>query len=148
MRQCHSGSIAGTVSRSLTKAAIVVVLISLFVDPTTGVAYAERSIDWDAVAQCESGGNWHADTGNGFYGGLQFKQSTWEANGGVGSPAKASREQQIAVANRVLATQGPEAWPKCGPDQTLFPMDVVNIVRSGHPLRSTLHKLWSKTIGH
>jgi resuscitation-promoting factor RpfC len=146
MRHCHRGSIAETACRSLTKAAIVVVLLSLFIDPTTGVAYAARSVDWDAVAQCESGGNWHADTGNGFYGGLQFKQSTWEENGGVGSPAKASREQQIAVANRVLATQGPEAWPKCGPDQTLFPTDVVNILRSGHPLRSTLHKLWSKAV--
>ena len=147
MRHCGGAGIAQTVCKSLTKAAIVVVLISVFIDPATGVAYAE-SIDWDAVAECESGSDWTADTGNGYYGGLQFKQSTWDENGGVGSPAKASREQQIAVANRVLATQGPEAWPKCGPNQTLFPTEVVNILRSGHPLRSTLHKLWSKTIPH
>jgi resuscitation-promoting factor RpfC len=132
---------------SFVTAAIVVVVISLFIDPATGVAYAE-SVNWDAVAQCESDGDWSADTGNGFYGGLQFKQSTWEENGGVGSPAKASREQQIAVANRVLATQGPEAWPKCGGNQQLFPMEVVNVLRSGHPIRSTLHKLWSKAIPH
>jgi resuscitation-promoting factor RpfC len=127
--------------------AIIVVSISLFIDPATGVAYAD-SVNWDAVAQCESGGNWSANTGNGFYGGLQFKQSTWEANGGVGSPAQASREQQIAVANRVLATQGPEAWPTCGGNQQLFPMEVINVLRSGHPIRSTLRMLWSKAIPH
>jgi hypothetical protein len=128
-------------------AALVVLGISLVIDPATGVAYAE-GMDWDAVAQCESGGNWSADTGNGFYGGLQFKQSTWDENGGIGNPATASRDQQIAVANRVLATQGPEAWPKCGGDQGLFPIEVVNILRSGHPLRSTLHKLWSLSVPH
>ncbi|WP_299563120.1 transglycosylase family protein [uncultured Mycolicibacterium sp.] len=72
------------------------------------------SVNWDAIAQCESGGNWAADTGNGHYGGLQFKPSTWTAHGGVGSPATATREQQIQVAERVLATQGLKAWPKCG----------------------------------
>jgi resuscitation-promoting factor RpfC len=136
---------AQSACKSLVLSALVVVGISLFIDPTTGVAYAD-GMDWDAVAQCESGGNWHANTGNGFYGGLQFKPSTWAANGGIGDPAMASREQQIAVANRVLATQGPEAWPKCGGQQELFPIEVVNIIRSGHPLRSTLHKLWSLTV--
>jgi LysM repeat protein len=72
------------------------------------------SVNWDAVAQCESGGNWATDTGNGFYGGLQFTMSTWHANGGQGSPQNASRAEQIAVANRVLATQGIHAWPVCG----------------------------------
>nr|WP_269749328.1 transglycosylase family protein [Mycobacterium shimoidei] len=132
---------------SFVKAAIVVIAISVVIDPATGVAYAD-SVNWDAVAECESGGDWDADTGNGFYGGLQFKQSTWDENGGLGSPADASREQQIAVAERVLANQGPEAWPKCGPNQQLFPMEVINILRSGHPLRSTLHKLWSMAIPH
>ena len=131
--------------KSLVLSALVVLGISLFIDPTTGVAYAD-GMDWDAVAQCESGGNWGANTGNGFYGGLQFKQSTWDENGGIGNPANASRDQQIAVANRVLATKGPEAWPKCGGDQDLFPIEVVNILRSGHPLRSTLHKLWSLSV--
>ncbi|MGH3970460.1 MAG: transglycosylase family protein [Mycobacterium sp.] len=119
----------------------------MFIDPATGVAYA-AGLDWDAVAECESGGDWTADTGNGFYGGLQFKPSTWVENGGVGSPAQASREQQIAVANQVLTTQGPAAWPKCGGNQQLFPIEVVNILRSGHPLRSALHKLWSLSIPH
>jgi hypothetical protein len=72
------------------------------------------TVNWDAIAQCESGGNWSTNTGNGFYGGLQFKPSTWASHGGVGSPAAASREEQIRVAERVLATQGLKAWPKCG----------------------------------
>jgi resuscitation-promoting factor RpfC len=80
---------------------------------STGSANAD-SINWDAIAQCESGGNWSTNTGNGAYGGLQFKQATWSANGGVGNPATASREEQIAVAENVLRTQGLDAWPKCG----------------------------------
>jgi Spy/CpxP family protein refolding chaperone len=70
--------------------------------------------NWDAMAQCESGGNWSANTGNGFYGGLQFKPTTWAANGGVGSPAGASRQEQIRVARNVMRTQGLGAWPVCG----------------------------------
>ncbi len=77
-----------------------------------GTAHAD--VNWDAVAACESGGNWAISTGNGFYGGLQFTLSTWRANGGVGMPQHASREQQIAVANNVLRTQGIGAWPVCG----------------------------------
>lgn len=70
---------------------------------------------WDQVAQCESSGNWGISTGNGFYGGLQFTQSTWNAYGGSGNPADASEAEQKAVAQRVLAGQGPGAWPVCGP---------------------------------
>lgn len=70
-------------------------------------------LNWDAVAQCESSGNWSANTGNGFSGGLQFTPSTWRAFGGSGAASQASREQQIAVAERVLAAQGPGAWPVC-----------------------------------
>jgi len=72
------------------------------------------SVNWDAIAQCESGGNWHISTGNGYYGGLQFTLSTWHANGGSGNPANASREEQIRVAENVLASQGIGAWPVCG----------------------------------
>ena len=79
-----------------------------------GTASAAPDVNWDAVAACESGGNWATNTGNGFYGGLQYTLSTWHANGGVGNPATASREQQISVAQRVLATQGIRAWPVCG----------------------------------
>jgi hypothetical protein len=75
---------------------------------------AADTVNWDAIAQCESGGNWGINTGNGHYGGLQFKQATWTANGGVGSPARASRAEQIRVAENVLRTQGLKAWPKCG----------------------------------
>lgn len=78
--------------------------------PTAGA----DTVNWDAIADCESGGNWSTDTGNGAYGGLQFKPTTWAAHGGIGSPASASREEQIRVAENVLATQGIGAWPKCG----------------------------------
>ncbi|OIH92538.1 transglycosylase family protein [Curtobacterium sp. MCBA15_001] len=76
-------------------------------------ANAADGSTWDALAQCESGGNWAINTGNGYSGGLQFTQSTWAANGGTGSPASASRETQIAVAEHVLASQGWGAWPAC-----------------------------------
>jgi len=72
-----------------------------------------RGALWDKVAGCESGGRWNINTGNGFAGGLQFTPGTWRAYGGVGSPAAASREAQIAVAERVLAGQGWGAWPNC-----------------------------------
>jgi hypothetical protein len=81
---------------------------------STGTAHAD-SVNWDAIAKCESGGNWAINTGNGAYGGLQFKQATWNANGGVGNPATAPRSEQIRVAENVLRTQGLKAWPKCGP---------------------------------
>ncbi len=70
---------------------------------------------WDRVAQCESGGNWSTNTGNGFHGGLQFTSSTWHANGGHGSAAGASKAEQKRVARNVLKSQGPGAWPVCGP---------------------------------
>ena len=67
------------------------------------------------MAQCESGGNWATNTGNGYSGGLQFSASTWAAYGGTGSAANATREQQIAVAEQVQASQGWGAWPSCAP---------------------------------
>ncbi|WP_302468771.1 transglycosylase family protein [Curtobacterium flaccumfaciens] len=76
-------------------------------------ANAASGSTWDQLAQCESGGNWAINTGNGYYGGLQFNLGTWQANGGAGNPASASREAQIAVAERVLASQGWGAWPAC-----------------------------------
>ena len=80
----------------------------------TGTANAESGVDWDAVAACESGGNWSTSTGNGYYGGLQFNMGTWRAYGGSGSPQHASRAEQIRVAENVLRTQGLHAWPVCG----------------------------------
>ena len=68
---------------------------------------------WDRLAKCESGGNWSINTGNGYYGGLQFTKSTWRAYGGTGSPHNASRARQIAVAKKVQRGQGWGAWPGC-----------------------------------
>jgi resuscitation-promoting factor RpfA len=77
---------------------------------------AQAATVWDRVAACESGGNWAINTGNGFYGGLQFSGSTWQAFGGTrfaSTANRASKATQIAVARRVLAAQGPGAWPVC-----------------------------------
>ncbi|MEU6542177.1 transglycosylase family protein [Streptomyces sp. NPDC046859] len=82
----------------------------------TGDAAAADSGVWDRIAQCESGGDWHINTGNGYYGGLQFAASTWRAYGGTAyAPTAdgASREQQIAVATKVQRAQGWGAWPTC-----------------------------------
>ncbi|QIS23402.1 transglycosylase family protein [Nocardia terpenica] len=81
----------------------------------TGTSVAEPGHDWDAVAWCESAGDWHISTGNGYYGGLQFLSATWWAyGGGPGLPHEYTREEQIRVAENVLAGQGPGAWPVCG----------------------------------
>ncbi|MFD7298763.1 transglycosylase family protein [Streptomyces sp. NPDC059897] len=80
-------------------------------------ASAATTSEWDQVAQCESGGNWSINTGNGFYGGLQFSASTWSAYGGdqyASTADQASKAQQIAVGEKVLASQGAGAWPNCG----------------------------------
>jgi LysM repeat protein len=80
-----------------------------------GSAKADTSV-WDRVAACESGGNWHINTGNGYYGGLQFSSSTWLSYGGGAYASRAdlaSKSQQIAIAQRTLASQGPGAWPVC-----------------------------------
>ncbi|MEV0253889.1 transglycosylase family protein [Streptomyces sp. NPDC050732] len=82
----------------------------------TGTAGAADVGTWNKVAACESGNNWSINTGNGYFGGLQFKQSTWEAYGGTAYASRADRatkEQQIAVAEKVLDAQGPGAWPVC-----------------------------------
>ncbi len=100
--------------KSLVKSAVVGGFVAASLTSSTVVANAAPTPNWDAIAQCESGGNWAANTGNGEYGGLQFKPATWAEYGGVGNPATATRDQQIAVANRVFAQEGVEAWPKCG----------------------------------
>ena len=76
--------------------------------------YASGNSAWDRIAQCESGGNWAENTGNGYYGGLQFSLSTWHAYGGTSRPDLVSREQQIAIANKVRAQSGYSSWPVCG----------------------------------
>ena len=90
---------------------------------TAGTASAATTSAWDAVAQCESGGNWAINTGNGFYGGLQFTASTWAGYGGTAyAPTAnlASKDQQIAVAEKVLASQGAGAWPVCSLKANLY----------------------------
>ncbi|MGA5464736.1 transglycosylase family protein [Mycobacterium sp. NPDC050041] len=114
---CTNG-IIGTLRKALVRAgwltatAAAIAMAPTLLSPATANA---DSLNWDAVAQCESGGNWSTNTGNGHYGGLQFKPSTWAAHGGRGNPATAPRSEQIRVAERVLAKQGIGAWPKCGP---------------------------------
>jgi uncharacterized protein YabE (DUF348 family) len=76
--------------------------------------FASGGTVWDSLAQCESGGNWAINTGNGYYGGLQFSLSTWQAYGGTGLPSDASRETQIAIATKLRdATGGYGSWPAC-----------------------------------
>ena len=94
-------------------AALATLLTGVVVSPA-----AQAGSVWDAVAACESGGNWAINTGNGYYGGLQFSASTWAGYGGTHyapSANRASKAVQILIAGRVLAAQGPGAWPVCGP---------------------------------
>ena len=80
-------------------------------------ATAASPAAWDQVAQCESGGDWHINTGNGYYGGLQFSAQTWSGYGGgeyAATADQATKEQQIEIGERVLAGQGAGAWPNCG----------------------------------
>ncbi|MEU6647407.1 transglycosylase family protein [Saccharomonospora sp. NPDC046836] len=102
-----------TASRTFARVAVAGLAVGAPLAIAATPAQAQ-SVNWDAIAQCESGGNWSINTGNGYYGGLQFSPSTWQAYGGTGNPANASREQQIAVAERVLQGQGIGAWPVCG----------------------------------
>jgi LysM repeat protein len=101
----------GIVVASVAGAALVPAVMA-------STASAASVSTWDAVASCESGGNWSINTGNGYYGGLQFSTSSWlGAGGGKYAPRAdlATKDQQIAVAENLLASQGPGAWPVCGP---------------------------------
>ncbi|MFI6083723.1 transglycosylase family protein [Streptomyces sp. NPDC051217] len=98
------------VAAGVTGSAIAIPLLG-----ATGASAADAST-WDRVAECESGGMWSADLGNGYYGGLQISQETWVDFGGTAyapTADQASRSQQIAVAEKILAAQGPSAWPTC-----------------------------------
>lgn len=100
-------------SRNLARVAVAGIAVGAPLTIAATPAAAD-SVNWDAIAECESGGDWSINTGNGYYGGLQFKLSTWQAYGGTGMPHESSRDQQIAVAERVLDGQGIGAWPVCG----------------------------------
>ncbi|MFC4602856.1 transglycosylase family protein [Rhodococcus kronopolitis] len=102
-----------TFKRALGAVVATGALVAVPMALATGTASAQGH-DWSGVAQCESGGNWNTNTGNGFSGGLQFTPSTWAAYGGTGNAADASQSEQIRVAENVLAGQGAGAWPVCG----------------------------------
>ncbi|MGW4383648.1 transglycosylase family protein [Kitasatospora sp. NPDC004531] len=112
---------AATTASKRNRVRAAVVGGALLAVPVAGLVTATSAsaadvATWDKVAQCESGGNWSINTGNGFYGGLQFTSSTWAAFGGTAYAAQANlatKAQQIAVAEKVLASQGPGAWPVC-----------------------------------
>ncbi|MGD9517721.1 transglycosylase family protein [Mycolicibacterium sp.] len=99
--------------RALIASALVAAALATVSVAAPGKANA-TSVDWDAVALCESGGDWSINTGNGYFGGLQFLPSTWTANGGSGLPSRAPRTEQIRVAENTLRSQGIGAWPVCG----------------------------------
>ena len=108
-----------TLRRGLSRSAVAVaggaVVASGMIAATTTSASAATG--WDEVAACESGGDWSINTGNGYYGGLQFSQQTWEGFGGTeyaSTADQASKSQQIAIGERVLEGQGAGAWPNCG----------------------------------
>ena len=82
-------------------------------DTGGGIGDPNSYATWDALAQCEAGGNWAANTGNGYYGGLQFSLSTWRSVGGTGLPSDASRETQILMGQRLQARSGWGSWPAC-----------------------------------
>ncbi|GCB50604.1 transglycosylase family protein [Streptomyces sp. NL15-2K] len=110
----------GNPNRSRTRTTAVLagaaLLAPLGLLAATGNAAAADGGVWDRIAQCESGGDWHINTGNGYYGGLQFSGSTWRAYGGTAyapTADQATKDQQIAVATKVQRAQGWGAWPTC-----------------------------------
>jgi phage tail protein X len=102
-----------TTGRTLARTAIAGAVISAPAIAAPAASADTGGTVWDKLAQCESTGNWNINTGNGFSGGLQFTPSTWRSFGGAGLAHRATREQQITVAQRVLAEQGWGAWPAC-----------------------------------
>ncbi|MBD0744372.1 transglycosylase family protein [Streptomyces sp. CBMA152] len=111
----RSGSRRSRGTAALIGAAVVAAPLALLA-VSAGPAGAADGAVWDRIAQCESGGNWHINTGNGYYGGLQFSAGSWRAYGGgayASTADGASRAQQIAVATRLQHAQGWGAWPSC-----------------------------------
>mgnify|MGYP000924203226 FL=1 len=100
-------------SKLLRRSAAALVLAATSATMIAPASHAADAATWEKLAQCESGGNWSINTGNGFYGGLQFTQQSWNGVGMSGSPQYASREAQIEAGERLLAIQGWGAWPAC-----------------------------------
>ena len=120
-------------------------------------ALAARQVNWDVLAKCESGGRWHINTGNGYYGGLQFSRSTWKANGGgkyASTADKATKGEQIKIATKLYKKRGLKPWPVCGkkagiykaakakakPARTGTATGKTYVVRSGDTLASIAKK--------
>ncbi len=127
---------ASTKGRSLLRLAVAGAVVLGTPVALAGTANAAPDSDWDALAQCESGGDWSINTGNGYSGGLQFHPNTWSAFGGSGSAHTASRSEQIAVAERVLAGQGWGAWPACSSKLGLSSSAEPERVRASAPTES------------
>lgn len=100
-------------SKLLRRSAAALLLAATSATMIAPASHAADAATWEKLAQCESGGNWSINTGNGFYGGLQFTQQSWNGVGMSGSPQNASREAQIEAGERLLAVQGWGAWPAC-----------------------------------
>ena len=116
-----------------------------------GTAQATPSHNWDGVAACESGGNWHINTGNGFYGGVQFSESTWLAYGGGQYAPRAdlaSKSEQIAIAEKVLSGQGIGAWPVCGRHLTSGSSSSAPAPRVTHRTTRVVHTVRHTTVRH
>ncbi|KQY56763.1 resuscitation-promoting factor [Nocardioides sp. Root140] len=113
----HNGKLFATkvITADVTKQPVdEIVKVGTKERPETTSNFAGGNTVWDALAQCESGGNWAINTGNGYYGGLQFNLGTWQSYGGTGLPSENSRETQIAIATKVRdASGGYGAWPAC-----------------------------------
>ncbi|MGN6301420.1 MAG: transglycosylase family protein [Angustibacter sp.] len=134
-----------------TAGAVVAAPIAL-----AGPAQAASGSTWDRLAQCESSGNWAINTGNGYYGGLQFSASTWRAFGGgayASTANHASRSEQIVIAERVLDAQGWGAWPSCSRKLGLSRADAAgtpSVSRSSNrtPVKHTVKRKATKKVTH
>jgi resuscitation-promoting factor RpfA len=153
MSECADVTRRTRTARGTRTAAVLAgaaLLAPLGVLSVTGEAGAADGGVWDRIAQCESGGNWHISTGNGYYGGLQFSASTWRAYGGTAyapTADRATREQQIAVATEVQRAQGWGAWPVCsdragaqGGAPAAQPAPAAEPRASGDPARTDGHE--------
>ncbi len=106
--------------------------------PAAAASHMDAASSWDHLAQCEANGNWHINSGNGYYGGLQFDGQTWRAYGGGAYAARAdraTRAQQIDIANRVLSRQGLSAWPGCSARAT-------ELADGGHVSRGSWRRVY------
>ena len=137
MPAATSSAASSASSAHLVRRLVTVVALVLSALAVTAPADAASGRTWNRLAMCESGGDWSINTGNGYYGGLQFYQPTWESFGGLAYAPRAhraTRREQIAVAERVLARQGWGAWPACSARLGLGVVDAEE--RTSQPSRS------------